>query len=47
MCPLESATNIVNDAACERAKQQNYAVVVYARSRPPSFLKAGVAARAR
>jgi hypothetical protein len=36
-----------NDAACERAKQQDYAAMVYARSRTPSFLRAGVAARAR
>ena len=34
-----------NDAACERAKQQDYVAMVYARSRPPSFLTAGVAAR--
>ena len=33
-----------NDAACERAKQQDYAAMVYARSRSPSFLTAGVAA---
>jgi len=32
-----------NDAACERAKQQDYAAMVYARSRSPSFLTAGVA----
>ena len=32
-----------NDAACERAKQQDYVAMVYARSRPPSFLTAGVA----
>ena len=35
-----------NDAVCESAKQQDYAAMVYARSRPPSFLRAGVAARA-
>ena len=34
-----------NDAACERAKQQDYAAMVYAWSRSPSYLRAGVAAR--
>ena len=33
-----------NDAVCERAKQQDYVAMVYARSRPPSFLTAGVVA---
>ena len=33
-----------NDAACERAKQQDYAAMVYARSRSPSFLTADGAA---
>ena len=34
-----------NDAACERAKHQDYAAMVYARSRSPSYLTAGDAAR--
>ena len=34
-----------NDAACERAKQQDYVAMVYAKARSPSFLTAGGAAR--